>query len=109
MKEKSINDSNYQELETSLSLTGYWFYIINPTMVSLPRKVFFCHKGTKSLSFTKFIVLINNTLCTSMFSVSLWFSSFLGYRSGLNGKIINKSQPKMTTFAALLENAYFHL
>ena len=50
------------------------------------RQVFFSHKGTKPLSFTKFIVLINNTLCASVPSVSLWFSFFKGFRSGLNNR-----------------------
>ena len=46
----------------------------NNLSLSPHRKDFFCHKVTKSLSFTKSIALINNTLCASVSSVPPWFS-----------------------------------
>ena len=61
-----------------------WVLLMSPL-----RKVFFRHKGTKSLSFIMSIALINNTLCTSVSSVPPWFSFFLDF-SECTQKTIHK-------------------
>ena len=55
-----------------LKLAGFSFYDSENWVHS--KKSFFCHIDTKSLSFTKSIVLNNIAQCVSVFSLPKWFS-----------------------------------